>query len=422
MRSGFDFVAMLQSLDAQTVIRAFWFLIFFEVPRYVLANTVSALAASPRVPSGPADVVRKTVSVIVPCHNGGDGVAKTVASLHEQTIKDLEIVVVDDGSVDHTASLAMQLRQQNRISVLVSTGLRGGKSAALNLGWSYCTGEIIVCVDADTTFNRDGLECIIAQFDDERIGGVSGNVGVRNAGQSLLATMQAVEYAISISVGRRVATMLGVLPIISGAFAAYRSEALQSVGGWEAGPGEDADLTTKLRRAGWELGFAANAHALTDAPVNLAALHRQRVRWESDLLRIQWRKYRSLVAPWSREFSLRGALTAIDVLLFSIAPPFAFFIYVLSLCATFGSETVPILMVAAIIYSIIGAATFLLGIEFSGRPELYRLLPYSFAYGVYSVYIMHPVRLYAFAGELIFELSHRSQFAPKKVLNRIGRS
>jgi cellulose synthase/poly-beta-1,6-N-acetylglucosamine synthase-like glycosyltransferase len=344
-----------------------------------------------------------------------------VNSLREQSLQPLQIVVVDDGSTDNTDDIGRRLREQGWIDILLSTGLRGGKSAALNLGLRYCTGDVIISVDADTTFDRDAIEAIVSSFDSPMTGAVGGNVGVRNARDSALAAMQAVEYTIAISLGRKVSMMLGILPIVSGAFAAFRREALGSVGGWEAGAGEDADLTMKLRRSGWNLNFASRAWALTDAPSTMQALVGQRLRWESDLIRLHLRKFRMLLWPWAPRFSLRDTISTIDVLVFSIGLSFAFIIYALWVFINYGALAIPILIATGLVYSLIGTFTFLLAMALSDNSSGLRLLPYALGYGVYCAYVLHPIRVWACIDELVFDRSYRSTFVPTKVLNRIWR-
>jgi glycosyltransferase involved in cell wall biosynthesis len=85
------------------------------------------------------------VSVVVPCHNQGRYLEEALQSVFSQTYPHIEIVVVDDGSDDATASIARGfddrirfMRQQNR-----------GASAARNLGLSVCSGAYVQFLDAD---------------------------------------------------------------------------------------------------------------------------------------------------------------------------------------------------------------------------------------------------------------------------------
>lgn len=412
-------LANLSLQDGGSLVAMFWYLILLEGPRYLLANFAAALSLfAPRrvlMPPVPA-----TVSVVLPAHNGVAGVLKSIVSLREQSVGRIQIVVVDDGSVDGLRQECARLQREGVIDVFVSGGLRGGKSASLNLGLGCCTGDIVVSVDADTTFDRDSIERLLRGFADPAVGCIGGNVGVRNPRQSLLTAMQAVEYMIGISLGRRVSALLGLLPVASGAFSAFRREALVAIGGWEAGPGEDADLALKLRRAGWKVGFAADAWALTDAPPTLFGLLNQRLRWESDLVRLHLRKFK-FGAPTHKNFSVAEVLAALESLIFSVGLSLGFVIYVCWAAATYGFMAIPILLISGIIYSGIAVATFILAVGMSSRRGNLALLPYAIGYGFYCVYLLHPLRLWACVDELAFGRSYRTNFVPQKVLSRIER-
>jgi cellulose synthase/poly-beta-1,6-N-acetylglucosamine synthase-like glycosyltransferase len=161
-----------------------------------------------------------TISVLMPGHNEGASLRQTVIGLREQTRNDAQVVVIDDGSTDDMAAVGQQLKAEGLIDVFVVTDLRGGKSAAANLGLTYCTGDVVIIADIDTSFDRDALERVIEPLQDPEVGAVSGNIAVRNTAASVVARFQAIQYLLSISLGRRVTNMLDVVFIVSGAFAA----------------------------------------------------------------------------------------------------------------------------------------------------------------------------------------------------------
>lgn len=418
-----DLIAsLLASLDYRTLITMFWFLVILETPRFLLAGVAVAVAHRRRQGRHPPGGYRvPAVSILLPCHNNAAGLVKTVASLREQTLQPLEIVAIDDGSSDRTAEVGRRLRLEGAVQLFLSTGLRGGKSAALNLGLAQSSGEIVICADADTTFDRDGIETLVRAFADPTIGAVGGNVGIRNVESCLLAAMQAVEYAICISLGRQISTLMGLPPTVSGAFAGFRREALLSVGGWEAGAGEDADLGLKLRRAGWRLSFAEGAWALTDAPTSIQGLFRQRLRWESDLIRLHLRKFLGLLSPWRRNFSLSDTLGAVDALVFSVGVTFACPVYLAWMVAKFGTLAVLILLLTTLVYAVIGTVVFVLATSATEGRAMARLLPYTLGYGIYWVFLLYPIRICACVDEIFFFGSYRSTFVPKRVLARLWR-
>src|SRR5215468_10650161 len=94
---------MVQALSATNLFVLAFSALIFDVPRYTLSLVSLALfGVRGSARGGPGPTPRFTVSVIVPTFNGGGGLAPTIASLHRQTLRPLEIIVVDDGSTDQT--------------------------------------------------------------------------------------------------------------------------------------------------------------------------------------------------------------------------------------------------------------------------------------------------------------------------------
>jgi glycosyltransferase involved in cell wall biosynthesis len=91
------------------------------------------------------------ISVIIPAFNAEQYLAQTVSSVLGQTHRDLEVIVVDDGSTDRTREVAESFSDA-RVRVL--TGPNGGVSAARNRGAGVATGEILAFLDADDLWDR----------------------------------------------------------------------------------------------------------------------------------------------------------------------------------------------------------------------------------------------------------------------------
>jgi biofilm PGA synthesis N-glycosyltransferase PgaC len=87
-------------------------------------------------------------------------------------------------------------------------------------------------------------------------------------------------------------------------------------------PAKTPIFTLKLRRAGWKVRFAPEAWALTDVPETLSALFRQRRRWDASFVRVRLVRFRVVLNPFQRNFSLPTAL-ALWTLSFSMryCPP-----------------------------------------------------------------------------------------------------
>src|SRR4051794_3877496 len=97
------------------------------------------------------------VTVVVPAHNAAATLRQTLASIAAQTYRDLEIVVVDDGSTDDTSAIAAEFAHLDRRVRLVSQA-NAGVAAARNKGIALARGEYVAPVDADDLWEPTKIE------------------------------------------------------------------------------------------------------------------------------------------------------------------------------------------------------------------------------------------------------------------------
>lgn len=98
--------------------------------------------------------MKSTVSVVIPCHNSGPYLSRTIGSALSQTIKPLEIIVVDDGSTDQSHRILESY--QNLIVVIRQKNL--GVSWARNRGIKEAKGDWIAFLDSDDIWDKRHLE------------------------------------------------------------------------------------------------------------------------------------------------------------------------------------------------------------------------------------------------------------------------
>lgn len=94
------------------------------------------------------------ISVIVPIYNVEKYLEKCIESIINQSYKNLEIILINDGSPDSSKEICEKYRQIDSRIVLINKK-NGGLSSARNAGLKNATGEIIVCVDSDDWINKD---------------------------------------------------------------------------------------------------------------------------------------------------------------------------------------------------------------------------------------------------------------------------
>jgi cellulose synthase/poly-beta-1,6-N-acetylglucosamine synthase-like glycosyltransferase/spore germination protein YaaH/peptidoglycan/xylan/chitin deacetylase (PgdA/CDA1 family) len=236
------------------------------------------------------------ISVLIPCFNEEKVIVASATRILNSHWKRLEILVLDDGSVDATAAVARQaFAGDKRVSILSFEN--GGKARALNRGLALCKGEIVVALDADTLFPPDTLARLARWFADPRVGAVAGNALVGNR-LNLITRWQGLEYVTAQNLERRALAALGAVTVVPGAVGAWRRSALTELGGYPADTlAEDQDLTLAFQSAGWRVEFDPEARAYTEAPDTVSGLLNQRFRWSFGTLQCLWKHRGALFNP-----------------------------------------------------------------------------------------------------------------------------
>ena len=104
------------------------------------------------------------VSIVVPVYNVEDCLNYCVDSLRQQTYKNIEIILVDDGSTDRSGEICDQYAQEDeRIRVLHIEG--GGQSRARNIGVQATTSNWIMFLDSDDYYDLKAVEYLVALRD-----------------------------------------------------------------------------------------------------------------------------------------------------------------------------------------------------------------------------------------------------------------
>ena len=104
--------------------------------------------------------LKRTVSVIIPLYNTEKYVAECIESVLDQTLQDLEVLVIDDGSRDHSAAIVEQIaRRDSRVRLLRHPGGANlGVSRTRRLGIMEASSEYLAYLDADDAFEPMKLE------------------------------------------------------------------------------------------------------------------------------------------------------------------------------------------------------------------------------------------------------------------------
>ena len=96
------------------------------------------------------------VSVIIPVYNTERYVTAAIESILEQTLKDIEIIVIDDGSTDYSLKLVAQIAALDK-RIQVFSKKNEGPSEARNMGLNIAKGQYIYYMDSDDLLEKDAL-------------------------------------------------------------------------------------------------------------------------------------------------------------------------------------------------------------------------------------------------------------------------
>ena len=234
------------------------------------------------------------LSAVVAAFNEERVIAQTIqAVLDSRYPGELELIVVDDGSLDRTPSIVARIAERDpRVRLLRQEN--AGKAVALRRALAAASHPFVATLDADTRFLPHTLLELVQPLRDPAVGAVSGQLQVGNT-DSWVARFQALEYMAGFNLDRRAYGVLEAITVVPGAASAYRAEAIAAAGGIQADTlAEDTDLTLSLHRAGYRIVHTPRAVAITEAPRTVRALLRQRKRWSFGTLQCLW-KHRSLL-------------------------------------------------------------------------------------------------------------------------------
>jgi glycosyltransferase involved in cell wall biosynthesis len=215
-------------------------------PKDSFSAVQRAFAAAPAFPL-PA---YPRVSVVVASFNGARTLETCLISLERLNYPDYEIILVDDGSTDSTARIALD---HPRVRYLFQENK--GLSVARNTGINAATGEVVAFTDSDCRADEDWLYYLIGDLLSGDFCGIGGH-------NFLPPDDSSVAAAVMVSPGGPAHVMLNDREAehIPGCNMAFYKWALDQIGGFDATfrkAGDDVDVCWRLQQCGYRLGFSA---------------------------------------------------------------------------------------------------------------------------------------------------------------------
>ncbi len=228
------------------------------------------------------------VSIMVPAHNEGVVIVKTVAALlaFDYPWDRYEIIVINDNSSDNSAALLKEIQDNNpgrNLTVINTDSITGGKgkSNALNIGYQQAQGEFIAIYDADNTPEHKALRYLAAELKaDDSLGAVIGKFRTRNKEVNLLTqfiNIETLSFQWMAQAGRWQLMKLCTIP---GTNFILRRTIIEAIGGWdEKAVAEDTEISFRIYLMGYKIKFQPKAVTWEQEPQTLGVWFRQRTRW-----------------------------------------------------------------------------------------------------------------------------------------------
>lgn len=223
-------------------------------------------------------------SIVIPAKDAAATIANCVRALLNQqdyiSHQDYEIIVVDDGSSDQTASIAREL------GVQVISQVNAGPAAARNAGVQQAQGEIILFTDADCIPTSNWLAEMVKPFNDSDVVGVKGAYLCQETNLISRFVQQEFEYKYLLL------SKLPKIDFIDTYSAAYRKNIFKENGGFDmrfpVPSVEDQELSFRLARKGYKLVFQPSAKVYHQHDVSVWEYFRRKWGigyWKAFLLR-----------------------------------------------------------------------------------------------------------------------------------------
>ncbi len=256
---------------------------------YILFGAISATVYKP----APAldDEQLPGCTVIVPAYNEGKHVAETLFSLLESDYpaEKLQIIAINDGSKDDTMEWIRHAESASNGRITSLDLLKnGGKKNALYQGFHMAKFDIVVTVDSDSIVTKESLRNMVSAFNKAEIGGVAGNIRIKNLADGMIPRMMDVGFMFGFEIIRSAQSLIGYVMCTPGALSAYRKSIVmpfidewlhQTFLGAPANIGEDRAIATMILQHGYKVTFQSNSVAATCIPFTYGRFCKMLLRW-----------------------------------------------------------------------------------------------------------------------------------------------
>lgn len=212
-------------------------------------------------------------SVIIPVYNRPDEVRELLESLSKQTLKDFEVLLIEDGSVNRCDTVAQEFDKDMNICYFYKEN--SGRSLTRNYGMERASGEYLIFFDSDCIIPERYFEIVKARLEEDYVDCFGGPDAAHTSFSNL---QKAISYSMTsfFTTGGIRGGKKGMEKFTPRTFnMGFSKEVYKRVGGFKDMFGEDIDLSLRIQKAGFHTVLIRDAFVYHKRRVSFRSFYRQ---------------------------------------------------------------------------------------------------------------------------------------------------
>ena len=212
-------------------------------------------------------------SVIIPVYNRPDEVRELLESLSKQTLKDFEVLLIEDGSVNRCDTVAQEFDKDLNICYFYKEN--SGRSLTRNYGMERASGEYLIFFDSDCIIPERYFEIVKARLEEDYVDCFGGPDAAHTSFSNL---QKAISYSMTsfFTTGGIRGGKKGMEKFTPRTFnMGFSKEVYKRVGGFKDMFGEDIDLSLRIQKAGFHTVLIRDAFVYHKRRVSFRSFYRQ---------------------------------------------------------------------------------------------------------------------------------------------------
>lgn len=212
-------------------------------------------------------------SIIIPVYNRPDEVRELLESLNKQTLKDFEVLLIEDGSVNRCDTVAQEFDKNLNICYFYKEN--SGRSLTRNYGMERASGEYLIFFDSDCIIPERYFEIVKTHLEEDYVDCFGGPDAAHTSFSNL---QKAISYSMTsfFTTGGIRGGKKGMEKFTPRTFnMGFSKEVYKRVGGFKDMFGEDIDLSLRIQKAGFRTALIRDAFVYHKRRVSFRSFYRQ---------------------------------------------------------------------------------------------------------------------------------------------------